>query len=270
MSKIFQTRAQPAEVNIDWWRQLPQPESKAFTAPGAFHSRSYGIDMASVPNSKMVVFGLPKSGNVWLVSLLRDYLGLKYVDPFVETDKSGVGMSHLPFSETIGNRTDILHGIYLQRDIRDVVVSYFHHLQRDDWRAGFPHYHCNNIHDFYFEWFLPRVTIFLDIDHHAKIYTALGLPIVRYETLYSAPAAEFERLLRRLGFRIDQEKIAGVVAANDLSVLKVSGKKMETGVPAAHFRRGGHGNFVNELPVTVLRHINARFKPLLEDWGYEL
>ena len=214
------------------------------------------------------MFGLPKSGNTWLVSLLSDYTGLRPIDPYVQTDSAGVGMCHLPYSETIGGRCDFVHAVYLMRDIRDVIVSYFHHCQRGDWRAAFPHFHCDTLTEFYFEWFLPRVSIYHDVDNHAWEYISRGVPLVRYEALLASPAREFERLIRRLGFPLDRIRISDSVSRNSFEKLSRSGMKLEVTVPAEHFRKGRSGNYRGEMPRDLLIHVNRRFRQLLEVWGY--
>ena len=92
-------------------KRITEPMSPVFNAPGNFYSRSFGMDLSILPNGKIVVFGLPKSGNVWLVSLLADYLNLQPIDPYVDIEGTGVGMCHRPYTEEISNRKDFLHGI---------------------------------------------------------------------------------------------------------------------------------------------------------------
>jgi hypothetical protein len=244
--------------------------SPAFNIPGSFGSQSYGVDPQSLKNGKIVVFGLPKSGNVWLVSLLSDYLEMESIDPYVEIERAGVGMCHLPYGKNIAERGDFIHGVYLVRDLRDVIVSYFYHTQRADWRKGFPHYHCDTIHQFYFEWFLPRVTIAHDINNHGCAYAEAGLPIIRYEDLYESTESEFARLIKRLGFTLDPDKVSKVVDGNKIEVLKKIGKELDVRVPIEHFRRGGHGGYKKELPRIVLEHVNARFGNIIRNFGYEL
>ena len=246
------------------------PLSPAFTLPGEFHSRSFGLELNVLTNSKIVVFGLPKTGNVWLVSLISDYLSLNTIDPYLDVKSCGVGMCHRKYSEYIANRKDFIHGIYLIRDIRDVIVSYFYNTQRKDWQKNFPHFHYHTIQQFYFEWFLPRVTIAHDIKNHPYPYIESGLPIVRYEDLYDDPENEFIRLIKRLGFKIDLNKVSIVIKDNNIEKLQINGKKLDINIPKEHFRRGGYGGFRKELPEYIIKHINKKFIHLLEEFGYEI
>jgi hypothetical protein len=182
----------------------------------------------------------------------------------------GAGMCHRPYSKEISDRKDFIHGVYLIRDLRDVIVSYYHHTQREDWRKGFPHFHCNTIQQFYFQWFLPRISIAHEVDDHAHGYAMAGLPIVKYEELYDDPEKEFIRLIKRLGFSIDFKAISRVIERNHISTLRTTGKELDVKVPKEHFRQGGYGGYLKELPNNVLKHINQRFDKTIRDFGYDL
>lgn len=259
-----------ANLMVSNKKKIAPPKSPAFNILGNFDSRSFGMSLSTLPNGKIVVFGLPKSGNVWLVSLLADYLKVQAIDPYVNLNSSGVGMCHRPYTKEISNREDFLHGVYLIRDLRDVIVSYYYNTQREDWRRGFLHFHCDTIQQFYFEWFLPRVNIAHNIDNHPYAFTEAGLPLIRYEDLYDNPEYEFTRLIKRLGLFLDSKKIKRVVANNQLETLRKTGKILDVHVPIEHFRHGGHGGYKKELPQNVLDHINQRFSNILSDFGYKI
>src|SRR3546814_13242863 len=89
----------------DVWRK----GSDLFCSVGQCLHPSYGRPVESRPDGKLVVFGLPKSGNVWLVSMLCDYLQQPAIDPIVNIECPGIGMCHLPFSEEIAHREDFVH-----------------------------------------------------------------------------------------------------------------------------------------------------------------
>lgn len=243
-------------------RVAPVFDSSQFLVP------SFGRPLSSVTAGKLVVFGLPKSGNVWLVSMLADYLGVPAVDPFLDVDKSGVGMCHLPLAKVIG-RTDFVQAVYLLRDLRDIVVSYFHYGNTEGFRSSLPNYHYEDIETFYFDWFLPRVVPFHEVSNHATDFSTAGLPVVRYERLHADTYAEMRRLILRLGLPLDEKHLQKVVDANRLSELKKAGKQLNTFVPVSHFRHGGHGGYKTELPLTVLRHLNSKFFNVLAEFGYE-
>lgn len=256
----------PGEVTVE---TVPAAPPNPLFDAAQFRMPSYGRALDEIANGKMVVFGLPKCGNVWMVSMFADYLGVPPIDPMVDVEKKGVGMCHLPL-RNVEHRLDFIQAVYLMRDIRDLVVSYYHNCQTAWFKDNMPNFHYDDIESFYFEWFLPRVVPFHEVDEHARKFSVAGVPVVRYERLCADTVTEFERIVKRLGFPLDHARIRSVVEKNSLDALKKSGRQLNVFVPTTHFRRGGAGGYKEELPPTVLRHINSRFAHLLVDWGYEL
>lgn len=238
-----------------------------FNPPGVYWSQSYGTPLDSKPNGKVVVFGLPKSGNAWMVSLIADCCNLPGVEPVLHRNRRGVGICHWAFRDEFLRRDDFLHGVYLMRDLRDIVVSFFHYAQTDHFRKARPEFHYHDIESFYYEWFLSRMVTAYRWHTHAEEYAALGVPVVRYEVLKSNPAGELERLLLRWGLPVEPSRIRTAVEANVICRLRQTGKQLDVFVPPTHFRKGG-SNYRDELPAQVLRDINTRFAALLARWGY--
>jgi len=262
---------QPSLQEQDINATLRQCElSLLFSKQPEFLTRSYGTPLNVNPAGKVVVFGLPKSGNVWLVSMLADYLDMPACHPIQDVNKHGVGMCHYPVSEIITTRHDFLHGIYLVRDLRDIIVSYFYNGMTQWFRDDLPNYHYDSIDEFYFEWFLPRVVPYHQIMTHADGFMNVGMPIVRYEKLCTDTARELTRLIKRLGLPYDERRITYAVEKKRFEILKNSGVMLDRMVPTSHFRKGGHGGYKKELPRAVLKHINHEFSRLLLQFGYEI
>lgn len=248
----------------------PEPVLNRMFDTTGFVIPSYGRSLAELANGKVVVFGLPKSGNVWLVSMLSDYLGTDSIDPMADEDKTGVGMCHLPLSDVIKCRLDFIHGVYLIRDLRDVVVSYFHYAQTDYFKRDMPNFHYDDLESFYFEWFVPRIAPFHGVADHANRYASAGVPVVRYERLCQDTVPEFTRLLKRLGLPLEDQRVTEVVERNRFDRLKKEGRQLNVFVPNTHFRRGGSGSYREEMPQSVQRHLTEAYRPALLDWGYDL
>jgi len=230
--------------------------------------RTYGVQLQDVPRAKIVIFGIPKSGNVWLQSLLCDALALRPIDPVAQTDASGVGMTHLPFCAAVADREDFLHGACLVRDPRDVLASFYHYMKTPYFRSARPEFHYEDWDEFYYDWYLSRALPAFDLVTHSEKYARLGVPVVRYERLRTGPAREIVRLLKRWGLTVDEQAVASAVKKNEISQLRRTGKSLNTEVPPSHFRSGNIGNFKSEIPADILFDFENRFSSLLSRWGY--
>ena len=231
--------------------------------------RAYGVKLADVRAAKVVIFGIPKSGNVWLQSLLCDALGLTPVDPMAQPDVSGVGMTHLPFCRAVADREDFLHGVCLVRDPRDALTSLYHYSKTAHFRTARPEFHYEDWDEFYYEWYLSRFVPGFDMPAHSEKYARLGVPVVRFESLRRNAAREVMRLIKRWGMAADEQVIADAIKRNEISELQKSGKSLNVEVPSSHFRAGHVGSFKLEIPDEILVDFEHRFGHLLSRWGYQ-
>ena len=142
-----------------------------------------------------MVAGLPKSGNVWLTSLIASCLDL----PAAETaNKSHVEYTHKALSNAVLYDPEIYRGVVIVRDLRDVIVSLYHWLPTDDYLSYYkhgPHQIFDNVEDMYVEYFLRRFAK-IDIAHLVDDYVTRGWPVIKYEALWDEPHQQLERLLR--------------------------------------------------------------------------
>jgi hypothetical protein len=243
--------------------------SAIFNEPEYGGDRSYGLGWDAHPNAKIVVFGLPKSGNVWLKSLLADYFRVPGINIFNQLNEKGVGITHMPFSDGICARDDIIHGACIIRDIRDVISSYYHYSQTERFRSARRDFQYTDIYAFYYDWFLPIVVAQHRVHSFAAEYAELGVPVVRYERLYDDPMDELRKLVLRWGSHFDEAHAHQIVDANSLDNLKKSGKTLEIHVDKSHFRKGGYGDYKETLPQRIIQDIGDRFGALQKRWGYE-
>ena len=242
-----------------------------FHKVGDLNSPANSVALQAFPHAKLIVIGLPKSGNVWLQNLIGDALEMERVLLFKQQQKSGVGITHKPFTRKLAQRTDFARGVYIMRDLRDIVLSYYHYSQTDDYHQHMdPHCHYSDVEHFYFEYFLHRVVPRYDWFNHATEYLTHGLPMVKYEDLWDQPEAELVSLFKRWGLEVDAQAIAQAVADNQLRKLKQEGKKTHRVIPQSHFRKGGYGGYKSNLPANVRKDIETRFGDYLLRWGYTL
>jgi len=238
---------------------------------GNYYLNACRCPLSLFPNGKGVVCGLPKSGNTWLVSLLRDYLEMDTVLLLDGKPTSGIGMTHKPYSYGLSIRPDFARGVYIMRDLRDMLVSYYHYSQTDYYRElNDPYQSFDSIEAFYYQYFLSILVHRYDWWNHAEAYTSHAIPVVRYEDLFDAPQETFKRVLSRMSLSVDETRIKQVVEKNQLKRVKQEGQALWHSVPTTHFRKGGYGNYKDELPESVIQHLEKEFGSYLTRWGYPL
>lgn len=249
-------------------------QAPALYSPASLDVFPRDVTLSDISDGKVVIFGLQKAGNTWLLSLLSEALGLPAFFNVHDPAQKGlraVVSTHDPMSEAICTRADFVHGVCLIRDLRDMIASYFHYMQTDSYQKDVRKAHYADVETFYFDWFLSRMVPAHRYQTYWEEYASAGVPVLRYERLVLDTARELRRLFARWGEQVDEEKLKAAVAANDFSLLKRSGRKIgQTQIDASHFRRGGIGSYKDELPQTIIDDINVRFGDVLRRWGYSV
>ncbi len=239
-------------------------------------SSTYGKSIKKYQNAKVLLVGHWKSGTIWLHQLLSDSLDLEIIIPGLGTpDKffsRGIVKTHGLLSPYIKSRGDLLHGVYILRDIRDVIVSMYHFTKTDYYTNAFGSAASSysSIESFYYDFFLSWFVPQYDWKNHPRQYIEAGMPYIKYEDLYDDPLSELNRLFRRWGIIVDSDKIRRAIEKNQLERLKKAQDHSRSGVSASHFRKGGYGNYKEELPLRVIKDINKRFEDFLLRWGYDV
>jgi hypothetical protein len=245
--------------------------SPVFLEPDSVNVFTERRKLEDVPHGKIVIFGLQKAGNTWLHSLLADTFGLPYLFYLSEVATRGVLSTHLPFSDEIKYRHDFVHAVCLIRDLRDMVVSYFHYMQTESYQNDIPYAKYPDIETFYYDWFLSRLVPAHRFHTYWEEYAERGVPILRYERLRKDTKAELIRLFERWSQPYDEAKLDEAIESNQINNLKAAGKQMgNVRIATTHFRSGVAGGYASELPPKILADIEERFRPVLKRWGYEV
>lgn len=215
-----------------------------------------------------LVAGFPKSGNVWLTSLIAGCLDL----PAEKTEgRCCVHYTHKALNDEWLYDPTLFRGVVLIRDLRDVIVSLYHWLKTDGYRNYHkhgPHQIFYDLETMYIEFFLRRFSK-MPMGQLADSFVERGWPVIKYERLYDDAERELDRLFRIWGIAVDAGKIKAVAAANTIDGIKKGGGVLESYIEKDHFRKGGYGNYVNEIPAHILKDIEFRFGDYLRSWGYE-
>jgi hypothetical protein len=244
------------------------PQNELFLPPDSINYDVFGPAFYKVPNGKVVIFGLPKCGNAWLQSMLVKYFDTNPVLTLDEEQKSGILSIHDPFEPYMLKRKDFANGVCLIRDMRDLVVSYYYFGLTGEWRKAMTRFFYEDMDSFYYEWFLSRCVQAHRMFSFAEDFASRGVPVIRYERLNADPIGELSRLIARWGIVPEINRVGQIVNDHHLSKLKKTGLNLGYKVEKSHFRKGGWGNFLNEMPPHIVDDITERFGSFLKRWGY--
>jgi hypothetical protein len=230
-------------------------------------------------NEKILICGWPKAGNTWLQALFADYFSIPMIQPFLDHRRPGVANNHFPPGIDILYRQDIKRCLFIVRDLRDIICSYYHyaatpfHLQYVNATYD-PTY---TIDQFYHSYFLKVLVRRYKWQDAYRMYSAYGVPILRYEDLLQNTVGVFSQLLQDLDIFVDKDRLMRSVDSNSFKKLKAKGvstrDRGETrfpDMPTSHFRKGTSGGWKEELPEAIQNDIAQRFGKLLSELGYEV
>jgi hypothetical protein len=216
-----------------------------------------------------IVNSLPKSGSMWLAGMLAHAMGLESSDQML--------VSHVADIENDAVKWNVHGAVALVRDMRDVVVSWFHDTQRNDLRSGFAVPRYADLASFYSEFFLGtmrssdryyRGDILSWVDRACASY----VPLIRYEDLLEDPARVVARILNAWRVEHDPGQIVEACSAWSADTLRTSpprdGDRISLMFGTGHLRRGVNGGWKEELPTSIARDIEIRFRDYQERLGY--
>lgn len=225
------------------------------------------------------IAGYPKSGNTWFQELvagiafgvLSDKTLPKLVNdlvPDVHCNPVYRRYQTPTFFKTHHSpRPEYQNVVYLLRDGRDVMVSYWHHrrnLERKE--VNFLDMVQNGEGLFPCKWH-EHVTEWMANPYKARMIT------IKYKDLLARPVPELERFCTFSGIEIDRPYLEMVVES--ASFKKLQNRERHLGDVNSRwpkdkpfFRRGVTGSYRDEMPKDVLNAFMAEAKETLEKHGY--
>jgi hypothetical protein len=219
----------------------------------------------------------PRSGLTWLAFLLAQLLKAdpneridlnsveKYVPPASELPRVGPPQIVRCHSQFTPGWSKV---VYLLRDPRDVMVSYWHfqklvsadfNLSLADFLQSDGHWPC--------EW-----------DQHVLGWTQPGrqanLVIVRYEELHTDPVTALQRVQKLAGAKWTATQVETAIEASRFEHMRAAEEQISsTGAsvePPEHFvRRGRVGSWQEEMGYRELRIVEEKYGKVMRQVGYE-
>jgi hypothetical protein len=225
------------------------------------------------------VVGFPKSGNTWVQYLLAGLLcgvdATRCPDAIIQEivpdvlGRAGYRRNTQPmfFKSHDLPRPDYRRVIYLLRDGRDAMVSYFHH-----YNALFPGMDFGT---------LIRTVPDLPAHWHEHVEAWLANPygaellVVKYEELLRDPVAELRRICTFARIEADDARLVRVSEAASFANMKQREKRLGWDHATwpkdkAFVRRGQSGSYRDEMPPEVLALFQAEAGATLLKTGYSL
>ncbi|MEJ2033659.1 MAG: sulfotransferase domain-containing protein [Deltaproteobacteria bacterium] len=241
----------------------------------------------------MFIIGYPKSGNTWFCYLLAYCLNAEYDDfdnpgvhPRSDYERQYVkgGLHHRSWQDRTGpvlkthkkylksGKDEVI--IYLVRDGRDVIVSYFHYLQKffpgtfrrsingTGWRRFFRLIRRQDDFGVFVRRYAPawaaHVNSWLDKRFHA---------LVRYEDLKENPVATLHAVFTALQVEVPERIIRE--ALDIFSFARMSGRSEGQEDKNSFYRKGVSGDWQNQFSSVDLDYFNKRAGSLMTRLGYE-
>jgi hypothetical protein len=241
------------------------PTKPAHLDPDRINSRRYfatALKPGAVPRSTLfVVNSMPKSGTIWMMAMLEAVMGVRA--------EQNIILSHVRDIEMQWSKRNLHGGMALVRDIRDVVVSWFHHLIRADLQCGFSPPRYPDHKAFYFDYFLGQI-FGSDRYYHgdlAKWLDFIGLnsiPVVKYEELITDAHSCLRKVMTFWKVDVTDQLLTDVARDFRFDNMKmtVAGRRglIADMLNEGHLRRGHIGAWKEELPAEVVKDISWRFR----------
>lgn len=223
-----------------------------------------------VPRDRLfIVNSMPKSGTIWMCAMIEALLGV--------TTNRQITVSHVADLEDDWNKSNNHGAVALVRDMRDVVVSWFHNVQRTDLALGFAAPRYPTVESFYDEHFLGTIRVGRrfyggDFERWLDLLGANYIPIIRYEDLSADTPAALRKLATFWRVEVSDETLQRVAAKHALDTMErtVAGGTGYVAelVRGGHIRRGRCGGWQDELPERIERDIDERFAGYQKRLGY--
>ncbi len=258
--------------------------------------------MSQLFTSNLCVIEYPRSGANWLLKMLSDYLRIPYRDLDKKPEsitgsllKKFVNIPPLArFNSTkclnplkyLG-KTHVFHNIpsstnkkiiYVIRDPRDVMVSYYHH-EKNFTRKVLNRQTAFNFNDdlsvkeelfaYIQHRFETKSFPYLNWSEHVKqALNDPGIFIIKYEDLLKTPSAQMAKAIEFLELKMDHKRIASIVSHHSFEKEKRRLKESRQDY-SIHLRKGVSGEWKGLFNKEMLEYIYSYSEDQMRIFEYE-
>ncbi|WP_430934749.1 sulfotransferase domain-containing protein [Saccharicrinis sp. 156] len=245
--------------------------------------REFLIPIDKTESQDVFIAGFPKSGNTWMQSLVA---GLLYgidtqympdklaqeIVPDVHARKYYKRFGTINFFKTHHlPQPHYKKVIYLVRDGRDAMVSYYHFNQKLGIHVSMDKMIKEGKHVFPSKWH-QHVQQWQNNPYNAEIIT------IRYEDLQEQPLIELKKICEFVSIKRSDELLTKVIEGNRIDKMRARvketggmGNKMWTGNKGQEFfRKGKTGDYVKEMSPEQIDYFNTDSASELKYFKYVL
>ena len=213
------------------------------------------------PHTHFLVNTMPKSGTIWMASLLTHLLrgeigrNITIVHVFDEIS-------------TLEKKTKY-YKVATVRDMRDIVVSWFYETKRSDQQCGFEAPRYPSIEDFYWNFLLGYLNCssrfaYGNFDLWLDDLSRQQIPIVRYEDMLIDTMSSLKRVLNFWKISIPEAQLSNAVNLCEFQKMKmghtISDTVINRYISSGHLREGKQGGWQQTMTDCLSDDINNRFK----------
>jgi hypothetical protein len=239
--------------------------------------------------------GHPKSGNTWLAYMLavlvqndrHDKINIANVGDYAPVvhvhDYAIAKYEHLPSPRVFRNEGPVYPDlypktIYIVRDPRAVLLSYYHHCVHDTGEAGWPmgafvdemleHGCIRRLEPTVVRW--DR-----QVQNWTRRADTQAVKLVRYEDLKADRRAVLSELAAFMDYRCDDDLLDYAAARGDFNRMRSEEKAHgaesyagEKGARGFFVRKGKVDSWREEMPAEAVARIEQAFAPTMKQLGY--
>lgn len=244
-----------------------------FTVDFKYHSIKQGFKEDDV-----FIVGFPKSGNTWMQHLIASLVF--QINPLTMPDKLVQDLVpdiyHIKYFKRYWHfaffkshelpKPDYKKVIYLIRDGRDAMISYYHYLNKVENRSITLHKLMEDEDIFPSKWH-SHVALWTQNPYNSDIL------FIKYEDLLSNTIKELKRICAFIQIERSDEVLKLVASGCDFNNMKVKNKKFGWGHKIIQnntfFRNGRTGDFIAEMPDELRIKFESENMEMLKLYGYE-